>query len=52
MFPLPLRRDVAIALAVKAVLLTLLYLLFFSGGHRVAPSPAAMQAHLLAPRAP
>jgi len=45
MFPIVLRRDVLIALAVKAVLLAILYFLFFSPSHR--PPGLAMRQHIL-----
>ena len=34
MFPVILRREIIIALAAKAVLLAVLYVLFFSPSHR------------------
>jgi len=34
MFPVILRREIIIALAAKAVLLAILYVLFFSPSHR------------------
>ena len=48
MFPQGLRREILILLAVKAALLTLLYVLFFSPAHR--PAPASLQSHLLGER--
>jgi hypothetical protein len=48
MFPIVLRRDILIALAVKAVLLAILYFLFFSPSHR--PPSLAMRQHILGQR--
>ncbi len=45
MFPLILRRDILILLAVKAALLVVLYWLFFSPAHR--PAELHMQDHIL-----
>jgi hypothetical protein len=45
MFPTTLRREIIMALALKAGLLVLLYLLFFSLAHR--PTLAALQAHIM-----
>jgi hypothetical protein len=45
MFPIVLRRDILIALALKAVLLAVLYFLFFSPSHR--PPGPAMRQHIL-----
>jgi hypothetical protein len=45
MFPVILRRDILILLAVKAGLLLLLYLLFFSPAHR--PPDVSMRDHIL-----
>ncbi|HEX4270253.1 MAG TPA: hypothetical protein VHZ32_02665 [Rhizomicrobium sp.] len=45
MFPLALRREIIAALAVKAGLLALLYLLFFSPAHR--PAPEMLQLHIM-----
>jgi hypothetical protein len=47
MFPIVLRRDILILLAVKAALLTLLYFLFFSPAHRIPVSPDGLRAHLV-----
>jgi len=47
MFPRALRREILALLGLKAVLLTVLYLLFFSPSHRIEPTPAQMQSHLL-----
>ncbi len=47
MFPVALRREIAILLIVKAALLTTLYLLFFSPSHRVDVTPARVETHLL-----
>lgn len=47
MFPVILRREIIIALAVKAVLLGVLYMLFFSPSHRVKPD---LQSHILETR--
>jgi hypothetical protein len=44
MFPFALRREILLLLAVKAALLTALYLLFFA--HPTSPTPAAIGAHL------
>ena len=38
MFPVILRREIIIALAAKAVLLAILYVLFFSQSHRAPMS--------------
>ncbi|MFO1247864.1 MAG: hypothetical protein U1E93_06515 [Alphaproteobacteria bacterium] len=48
MFPVILRREIIIALAAKAALLGILYILFFSPSHR-APT-ADMRGHLLETR--
>ena len=45
MFPTILRREIIMALALKAGLLVLLYLLFFSPAHR--PTPQVLQAHIM-----
>ena len=47
MFPIILRREVVILLAVKTVLLTLLYVLFFSPAHRTEASPESLRAHII-----
>lgn len=44
MFPAALRRDILVLLAVKAVILTALYLLFFSPSHQ--PPPADALSHI------
>jgi hypothetical protein len=46
MFPGALRREILVLLAIKAVLLTVLYVLFFSPAHRIASAPG-MAAHIL-----
>ena len=48
MFSNVLRREIVIALALKAGLLTILYFLFFSPAHR--PPQTDMRAHLLGQR--
>jgi len=48
MFPVILRREIIIALAVKAALLAILYMLFFSPSHR-APG-LDVQRHILESR--
>ena len=48
MFPVILRREIIIALAAKAVLLAILYVLFFSPSHR-APG-IDVQHHILESR--
>jgi hypothetical protein len=48
MFPIVLRRDILIALAIKAALLAILYFLFFSPSHR--PPSLAMRQHILGQR--
>ena len=48
MFPVILRREIIIALAAKAVLLAILYVLFFSPSHR-APM-TNMKNHILEAR--
>lgn len=48
MFPLGLRREILAWLAVKAVLLTGLYLLFFA--HPSEPTPPSIRSHLLGNR--
>ena len=48
MFPVILRREIVIALAAKAVLLAILYVLFFSPSHR-APR-LDVQRHILEAR--
>ena len=52
MFPVILRRDILILLAVKAGLLLLLYFLFFSPAHR--PAEVRLEDHILgdAPHGP
>jgi hypothetical protein len=40
-------RDIAVVLAAKVVLLTCLYLAFFSPSHRIVADPAAVTARLL-----
>jgi hypothetical protein len=45
MFPIVLRREILIALVLKAVLLAILYFLFFSPSHR--PPGLAMRQHIL-----
>lgn len=47
MFPIILRREVIILLAVKAVLLALIYFLFFSPAHRVDVTPGQLREHLV-----
>ena len=42
-------RELALALALKACLLTALYLLFFGPAHRPPTSPAATAAALIGP---
>jgi hypothetical protein len=44
-FPRPLRREIAILLAVKLLLLTALYMAFFTPGERLPAE--VMQQHLL-----
>ena len=44
MFSFALRRDILILLALKALLLTALYFLFFA--HPSEPTPAMIGAHL------
>ena len=39
MFPIALRREIIGLLLVKAALLTVIYVLFFSPSHRIEPSP-------------
>ena len=48
MFPVILRREIIIALAAKAVLLAVLYVLFFSPSHRTAQPD--MRSHILEAR--
>ena len=48
MFPVILRREIIIALAAKAVLLAILYGLFFSPSHRAPVTD--MRSHLLGAR--
>ncbi len=48
MFPVILRREIIIALAAKAVLLAILYALFFSPSHR-APT-TDIKNHILEAR--
>jgi hypothetical protein len=50
MFPVILRREIIVALAAKAGLLTLLYFLFFSPSHHPPEPDTAMQAHIFGPR--
>ena len=50
MFPNPLRREIVALLAVKAVLLTVLYFLFFSTSHRFEPDAGSLRAHLVEDR--
>jgi hypothetical protein len=45
MFPVVLRREIIAALALKAGLLAMLYLLFFSPAHR--PAPEMLQVHIM-----
>ncbi|HUJ02730.1 MAG TPA: hypothetical protein VLW75_03765 [Rhizomicrobium sp.] len=47
MFPIALRREIIVLLLVKAALLTALYAFFFSPSHRIEPTLARMQSHLL-----
>ncbi len=47
MFPKILRREILLLLAGKALILTILYLLFFSSAHQSSPDTALLQAHLL-----
>jgi hypothetical protein len=42
----PLAREISIALAVKALMLILLYVAFFGPSHRVAVTPPGMAAAL------
>ncbi|MFI4986417.1 MAG: cytochrome oxidase putative small subunit CydP [Alphaproteobacteria bacterium] len=42
-------RDIGLALAVKAVALTLLYVAFFGPGHGIPVAPADAAKHLLSP---
>jgi hypothetical protein len=46
MFPIVLRRDILIALGLKAALLAILYLLFFSPSHRPHETVVAMRQHI------
>lgn len=48
MFPVILRREIIIALAAKAALLAILYVLFFSPSHR--PPGLDVQRHILEAR--
>jgi len=48
MFPVILRREIIIALAAKAALLAILYVLFFSPSHR--PLRLDVQRHILEAR--
>jgi hypothetical protein len=48
MFPVILRREIIIALAAKAALLAILYVLFFSPSHRA--SAPDVQTHILGSR--
>jgi hypothetical protein len=45
------RREIALALAVKAAALIALYLLFFAPAHQLPASGEATASHLLAPAA-
>ena len=45
-----LRQHLVLVVAVKLVLLALLFLLFFSATHRPAPGPAAVSERLHLPR--
>ena len=47
MFPILLRREVVILLGLKAALLTLLYLLFFSPAHRTEVSLESLRTHVI-----
>ncbi|MBS0473226.1 MAG: phosphoglycerate mutase [Proteobacteria bacterium] len=47
MFPYKLRREVVGLLLLKAVLLSVLYVLFFSPAHRVAVNESRLTDHLL-----
>lgn len=47
MFPHLLRRDIILLIAVKAAILTLLYVLFFSPAHRLAVSPEGLRTYIL-----
>ena len=49
MFPVILRREIIVALILKAGLLTLLYFLFFSPSHRLTEPGAAMRTHIFGP---
>jgi hypothetical protein len=52
MFPKPLRREIIVLLCAKAVLLTLIYLAFFSVGTRSPADGHAVQSHFLNGTAP
>ena len=47
MFPVVLRREIILALALKAGLLVILYLLFFSPTHRQTGTPELLRAHIV-----
>jgi len=46
MFPSILRRDILILICVKAALLAVLYVLFFSPSHRIDVTPSTLRTHL------
>jgi len=47
MFPIGLRREILVLIAIKAALLTFLYFLFFSPAHRTEPTPDSLRAHIV-----
>jgi len=49
MFPIVLRREILLLIALKAAVLTLLYVLFFSPAHRLEASPQTLRTHLMGP---
>jgi hypothetical protein len=47
MFPTVLRREIIAALVLKAGLLAILYLLFFSPAYRTSETPELLRAHIM-----
>jgi len=52
MFPMSLRREIVILLCAKALVLTIIYLAFFSVGTKSLADGRAVQSHLLSEKAP
>jgi hypothetical protein len=52
MFPRILRREILLLLALKAILLCVLYAVFFSPSHRLSLTPELLRSHVLGTNAP